>query len=205
MRKSSPKFALILGVLVVFSAFGTHAFARQDTAEPTIAALQTQVADLTSENQTQQTQVAVFVSPTSAPGRTPVAAEPIEIADGLVIMSYRFVYSGLYRALSDDKATWVVGEMENTTDSKVDAPAFRFVLADDGGDIIGNIDADPILPVILPGEVMPFQSAIFGDEPNPDEWSNEQISLCSTRGSTDRLASFDPSGLSPECRYSYIK
>lgn len=165
----------------------------QDDAQPTIDALETQVAELREENAALQ--VSGEPIPTVIASRIPHVEEPIEIADGLVILSYRFVRSGTYRADSEDKSTWVVGEIQNTTDLVLDAPGFEFLLTDGGGNVIGSISADPILQVIQPGQVMPFQSAIFGDEPDPSEWTNEEISLCTEWGSTQRLDEFDPSGL----------
>jgi len=113
----------------------------------------------------------------------------------LTILSYRFLSSGLYRADNEDKATFVLGEMQNTTDRVLDAPSLQFVLLDDGGNVVGSINADPILPLIQPSEVMPFLSGIFGDEPDPSEWSTEEVSLCGPWGTADRHDRYDATGL----------
>jgi hypothetical protein len=66
---------------------------------------------------------------------------------------------------------------------------------DKDGNVVGTIDGDPLLPVILPGQVMPFESGIFGNEPSLDQWMSETIAICGTWGSTDLLSQFDPRGL----------
>lgn len=124
-----------------------------------------------------------------------MVTEVIELAPGLEILSYRFVHSGIYRAASDERATFVLGEIRNTTDQILDAPGLQFVLLDGDGNIVSTIYADPILPVIQPGQTMPFESAIFGDEPEPSEWTTEQIVVCGDWGTANRLEQFDPIGL----------
>jgi hypothetical protein len=173
----------------------------QDGAKATVEALQTRVAELEAENSRLMTAVAAppveaaASTPTARKEKTPASAEVVELAPGLELLSYRFVYSGLYRADSDEKATFVLGEMRNTTNQALDAPGLKFVLLDGEGNIVGDINGDPILPVIQPGETMPFESAIFGDEPEPTEWETEQIEICGAWGSTDNMAGFDPTGL----------
>ncbi len=173
--------ALVLGTVVPTQA-------HDDEAEATIAALETRVAEL-------EAQLTPTVTSTPDVQRTPESADAFEIADGLTILSYRFVSSGLGRAENEDKATFVLGEMQNTTDRVLDAPSLQFVLLDEDGNVVGNINANPILPLIQPGEVMPFLSGISGDEPDPSEWSTEEVSLCSPWGSADRLDRYDATGL----------
>jgi hypothetical protein len=196
----SNRRTLILASTAVAAA-AVHSFANaQEDAEATIEAQETEIAELEEEVADLQTQVAEDPTPTSAPTREPVVEDPVELADGLVVLNYRFVHSGMYRADDDDKATWVVGEMQNNTDAVADAPNIQFTLLDDEGNVVGDLYATPILLVIEPGQVMPFQSNIFGDEPNPDEWSQEQLSLCSSGswGSTNYLGDYNPSGLELE-------
>ena len=185
---SAVVVVLILWMAALGLGIGGQANAQDDESGPTIAALETRVAEL-------EAQLTPTVEVTPDVQRTPESADAFDIADGLTILSYRFVSSGLYRASSADKATFVLGEMLNTTDQVRDAPSIQFVLLDDGGNVIGNIAAQPILPLIQPGEVMPFQSAIFGDEPDPSEWSTEEVSLCAPWGTADRIERYDATGL----------
>jgi hypothetical protein len=182
--------ASLAGVSAIRPSLGA-----QEGAEATIEALETEVAELEAENSDLQSQVAGDPTPTETASRTPVSDEPFVLADGLVILNYRFVHSGIYDADGDEKATWVTGEMQNLIDQTLDAPGLDFVLMDDAGNIIGNISAQPILQIIQPQQVMPFLSSIFGDEPDPSEWTKEEINLCSDWGSTNRLEEYDATGL----------
>lgn len=196
MRNSWKKYVTLGAALLILATSTSRAFAERDgDPQATVEALQTQVATLSEENEALQTQVAAFSTPTPLPERTPVVVDPIEIADGLVVLSYRFINSGMYRADNPEKGTWVVGEMQNVTDQTLDAPGIGFVLTDDGGNIIGQITADPILSVILPGQVMPFESSIYGDEPAPSEWTKEIISVCGNWGASNWVTAYDPSTL----------
>lgn len=182
------------------SSFASSASA-QNGAEATVEALQTRVAELEAQNRGLATATADLQSGTSEIARTPTTArtpasdQVVELAPGLELLSYRFVRSGIYSADSDTKATFVLGTIKNTTNLMLDAPGLKFVLLDGAGNVGGDINGDPILPVILPGESMPFESAIFGDEPEPNEWETEQLELCDDWGATDHLARFDPTGL----------
>lgn len=196
--RSMSGFVLIC-IIALGSWFATVAASPQHDAEATIEALQTRVAELESENSELRTQVTVPATstlPQSSAIPTSAASEkPMELADGLQLLSYRFIYSGLYFANDDDKATFVVGEIKNNTDRELDAPGLKFVLLDEKGNIVGDINADPILPVIMPDQVMPIQSAIFGDEPKPSEWKTEHIDLCGSWGTSENLAEYDPTHL----------
>jgi hypothetical protein len=193
-------FMLVVLLVVAVPARGRSAGA-QDGAGATIEALQTKVADLEAENRQLKTEVAApngrqaTAPPTPTQARTPVVSNPVELAPGLELLSYRFVYSGIYRAEGDHKATWVLGEIRNTTDQMLDAPGLKFILLDGDGNIVGDISGDPILPVIRPGQTMPIESGIFGDEPKPSEWQTEQIELCGEWGSTESVERYDPTGL----------
>jgi hypothetical protein len=97
-------------------------------------------------------------------------AEPIELADGLVLNDYRF--------LADNFKVNFLGEIEHIGDTAFDGQALAATFLDAAGATIETIYPIPLVPVIRPGERIPVTSTFMEFNPLEDAWSEAAISIC---------------------------
>jgi uncharacterized iron-regulated membrane protein len=116
------RILIVAFMVLAFLTAGVVAGTASVNATSPFDAIRTQVSTALPGERPAATQAAAQSTPSAGDQKTPTSSKPIKIADGLVILSYRFIRSGLYRADSQDLGTWVVGEMQNKTDKVFGCP-----------------------------------------------------------------------------------
>jgi CheY-like chemotaxis protein len=152
--------------------------AEEDTADPTVAALQTQVAELEATVeardetiQAQQTQsAATEAGPTAMAMPVPEteSGDPIPISPELEVAYYHLFASG-----SDLKAS---GEIVNVTDDPVQVPNILFQFLDEDGLVLGEDEAEPMSYWVGPQQRMPFTAhSLLGGALLPGDWASVNV------------------------------
>lgn len=118
--------------------------------------------------QTEEANAAVggaTVSPTTAP----LDDVAIPLGGSLEIARYAFF---------DDEYgnVQMLGELRNVGGEAVANPKARFILYDEGGNVIDTLDASSVLPVVEPGDLIPVRG--FVNDVQSAEWVTEEAYLC---------------------------
>src|SRR5680860_1162595 len=113
-------------------------------------------------------------------------AEPIALADGLLLIDYRFV--------ADNFKVSFLGEIEHVGDEAFDGQALAATFLDDAGKPIETIYPIPLVPVIQPGQRLPVYSSFREFNPLEDAWSEASFAICGEHPLfefTEQLAELD--------------
>src|SRR5688500_17298619 len=126
----------LLASLLAAGMLGPLVTADADAPEPTIAALETRVAEL------EATLAAVLPTPTSTPEPRPTAeSRPIPLTGETELLYYSVV--------SDSRGNAAIfGEIRNISEAAVPSPYVRFTLLDDDGNIVDTLTARPLIPFV---------------------------------------------------------
>lgn len=181
MKRLSAFLVVIVIVLsVAYTGGGVEA---QDGAEATIAAQETEIAELRATSQARgarinqlRTQIANRETDVPVPqgAETPTTAA---LAEANVDWAEAVPGIDYYAYTAEDGfgSVYALGEVRNTTASAIGAPSLSITLLDADANIVASYGLASIYPNVEPGSTTPYQ--IWLDSVAPGSWTGEEVEV----------------------------